>query len=251
MEETVITTATTETPINEQAVNTENAEPITEPVKEERKFTQAELDDIVTKRLERDRESTSKKVSQESRDAFIAEQGYQWKGKVIATEAELKQARKESDLEQQYKEKELPEDIVQKLIDAEKFREEAEPLITSLKSEKKQAADFKAFFEAYPDIKAEEVPATVWNEYAAGKDLVDSYAKHENAALKQKLADLEKQKQVEQQNKENTEAATGSVVGQGSAIVANFTREQVAAMSKEEMKVNYPAVVASMRAWKK
>lgn len=196
-------------------------------------------------------EQEGKTNAQKARDSLIAEEDIEWNGKKVTTEAEYKQMLREAEITKQYKDKQLPEEIVQELVDAKKFRDEVEPELKQNRTEKKQTADFKAFFEAYPTIDPKDVPQSVWVDYAAGKDLIDTYAKHENAILKQKLADLEKQKQVEQQNKENAEAATGSVIGQGTAVVANFTREQVAAMSKEEMKAHYPAVIASMKAWKK
>lgn len=196
-------------------------------------------------------ELESKTNAQTARDQLIAEENIVWNGQKVTNEADYRQMLREGEIRKQYEDRDLPEEILNEIVEGKKFREKYESKEQQDKAKDKQASDFKAFYEAYPTIDAKDVPQSVWTEYANGKDLVDSYARHENASLKQKLADLEKQKQVEQQNKENAEAATGSVVGQGSAIVANFTREQVEAMSKEDMKKNYAAVVASMKAWKK
>lgn len=247
MEETTATPEVVEAPIVEQADIAENAEPNIETVetKPEKTFTQSELDSIITKRIERERETTSKKVAQESRDAYIAEQGYEWNGKVITTESEYKQALKE----QEYKEKDLPEDVIKQLLAAEKFREEAEPLLTSLKSEKKQAADFKAFYEAYPDAVAEDVPASVWEDYNNGKDLVDSYARHENQSLKKRLAEVEQKQQVEKQNTDNAVSSTGAIVPNGSTTPAFFTHAQVSKMSESDVSKNWSAIMESQKKW--
>ena len=143
--ESVVTPETVETPITEQAVNTENAEPSNETVETnpERTFTQSELDEIITKRIERDRESTTKKAAQAARDALIAENGYSWNGKPITTEAEYKQALREQELTEQYKAKDLPDDVIQELVESKKFREQYESEKQTTAQKDKQEAEFK------------------------------------------------------------------------------------------------------------
>lgn len=53
------------------------------------------------------------RAQQEARDAYIAEQGYEWQGKSITTEAEYKAAVREQELLNQYKE--LPPEVAQQL----------------------------------------------------------------------------------------------------------------------------------------
>lgn len=194
-------------------------------------------------------EQDSKTNAQQARDALIAEEGMTWNGKPITTESDYRQMLREAEIEKEYKDRELPPEIVQELVDAKKFRDEAEPQLTQIRSEKKQAADFKAFYEAYPDAKAEDIPATVWTEYANGKDLVDSFARHENASLKQKLAEFEQKKQIEQLNQANAESSTGSLTGNGTVATAHFTQEQVANMSLAETNKNWSAINESMKKW--
>jgi hypothetical protein len=52
---------------------------------------------------------------QAGRDAWIAEQGYEWNGKPITTEAEYKQALQEKEVYDRYQAQGLPEDVIQKL----------------------------------------------------------------------------------------------------------------------------------------
>ncbi len=242
-----------EAPIVEQAANTENAEPNIETVdtKTEKTFTQSELDGIVTKRIERERETTAKRVAQESRDAYVAEQGYEWQGKRIATEAEYKQAMKEVEIRKQYENQDLPDEILDEIVEGKKFRAEVEPQLAQIRTEKKQMADFKALFEAYPDLDANTVPQSVWIDYNNGRDLVDAYARHENASLKQRLAEIEQKQQIEQLNQANANSSTGSVTGNGSAAPSFFTLQQVQNMSQADVDKNYKVIMESQKKWYK
>ncbi|OUS72985.1 hypothetical protein B1748_23540 [Paenibacillus sp. MY03] len=249
--ETAAPSETVETPIAEQAVTTENAAPSEEHVetKPEKTFTQSELNEIVQKRLDRDRESVSKKAAQEARDAYIAEQNYEWQGKPIKTEAEYKQALTEKALIEKYQEQGLPDEFVNEMVENKRFRQEYENDRKKTESEQKQQAEFKAFLDAFPDIKPDEIPPGVWEEVNKGTRLVDAYARHENKLLKDKLAEIEQGKQIEQQNELNAASSTGSVTGQGEGKPAFFTREQVKGMSQSETNKNWDAIQASMKQW--
>jgi len=249
--ETAVPSETIETSIAEQAVTTENAVPSEEHVetKPEKTFTQAELNEIVQKRLDRDRESVSKKAAQEARDSYIAEQNYEWNGKPIKTEAEYKQALAEKALMEKYQEQGLPEDVVQELVESKKFREQYENERKQSESTQKQQAEFQAFLDAYPDINPTEIPPGVWEDVNKGTRLVDAYARHENKLLKEKLAEIEQGKQIEQQNEQNAVSSTGSVTGQGEGKPAFFTRDQVKGMSQSETNKNWDAIQASMKQW--
>lgn len=67
----------------------------------------------------------------------------------------------------------------------------------------KRQADIKNFMEAFPDVKAENIPKEVWTAVAGGKTLVEAYALHEAARLKNELA-------AEKQNTKNKARSTGS-----------------------------------------
>ena len=250
--ETATPSETVETPITEQAVTTENAEPSIETVetKPERTFTQAELDDIIKRRVERAEESAAKRAAQEARDALIAEEGIEWNGKPIKTETEYRQMLKEQEIRKQYEGK-VDEDILQEIVESKKFREEYLTKQQQDEIRTKQESDYQAFVAAYPDVQATDIPENVWAEVNAGKSLVDAYARHENQILKQKLAEVEKKQQIEQQNQENAASSTGSVTGQGDSKSTFFTEEQVKGMSQAEVNKNYDAIIASQKKWYK
>lgn len=261
MEEETVTTETTEqteeneSTNTEQVENTENTEPSTETTeKAEKTFTQSELDEIISKRIERERETVTKKTAQEARDSYIAEQNYEWNGKPIKTEAEYKEALNEQELRDKYSD--LPEDVQNELIESKKFRNEykeketeAEKRVREYEEKEKNDAIFKEFVKEYPDVK--ELPQPVIDEINNGVNLLDAYARYENKTLKEQLAALKEGKEIEKQNADNEQASTGSVRGQGDIKPARFTQEQVAKMSDSEMNKNWDAVQKSMKAWKK
>lgn len=72
------------------------------------------------------------------------------------------------------------------------------------KAEDSRRESFARFAREFPDVKAEDIPAKVWQDFSAGKgDLADIYARHENAALKAKIAAMER-------NEDNRKRSTGS-----------------------------------------
>ena len=72
---------------------------------------------------------------------------------------------------------------------------------------------YARFREAYPEVKPEGIPESVWRDFTAGKgDLVDLYARHENKQLKRELDALK-------QNEKNRARSTGSRKSAGAATV--------------------------------
>jgi hypothetical protein len=190
------------------------------------------------------------RAKQEARDTYIAEQGYQWNGKPITTESDYKQALKEQELTEKYKAQDLPDEVVQELVESKKFREQYESERKQSEEKAKVESDFQAFLDTFPDTDPKDIPASVWEEVDKGKSLVDAYTKHENQTLKTKLAELEKGKEIDQQNEENAQSSTGAINNKGDAGNAYFTREQVAKMSTEEVNNHWKTINESMKKWK-
>jgi hypothetical protein len=70
-------------------------------------------------------------------------------------------------------------------------------------AEKERNAMFTRFLEIYPDVKATDIPQSVWAEVKQTGNLVEAYARHENKQLRDKVAVLE-------QNAKNAARSTGS-----------------------------------------
>jgi hypothetical protein len=219
------------------------------------------------KAIERARQEAAQEAAQKARDAVIAEMGYEWKGNPIITEAQYKQALKEKQLEdslrQQYSN--VPDEIVNKLVELDRFREE-----TLAEKKAREEAERKAqeekdlitrrdsmydeFMSEFPEYDTEEkwkaIPKEVWAEAEKwlatggreGRRLADAFTRHN---WKQNVA----QQQANDANQANAASSTGSAKGQGKAQTF-FTREQVANMSREEIQSNYPAIKESEKRWK-
>lgn len=193
-------------------------------------------------------EKAVERAKQEARDAYIAEQGYEWNGKPITTESEYREALREQELLQQYQSYDVPEEVIQELVENKKFREKYETEQQRVEREKAQERDFQNFLESYPDIKPDEIPVSVWQEVENGKSLIDAYMKYENKILKEKLNMTSKQEQIEQRNQENASASIGAVKSNGESAPF-FTKEQVSKMTTKEVNENWKAINESMKKW--
>lgn len=66
------------------------------------------------------------------------------------------------------------------------------------------------FAASRPDVKATDIPSSVWDEFARTGDLEAAYAKHENAQLRQQFKELQTEVAALKQNAENAKHSTGS-----------------------------------------
>lgn len=79
-------------------------------------------------------------------------------------------------------------------------------------AEKQRSAMFSRFVEIYPEVKATDIPQSVWAEVNKTGNLVEAYARYENKQLRDKVAILE-------QNAKNASRSTGSRKSAGAAKV--------------------------------
>lgn len=77
----------------------------------------------------------------------------------------------------------------------------------------KQSMD--RFIQSHPDLNAKDIPETVWQDFAAGKDLSDAYAIHEARQLREKLEAANRELETLKQNKSNQARTTGSQTDAG------------------------------------
>jgi hypothetical protein len=203
-------------------------------------------------------ERAKTEIRQQARDEYIKEQGIVWKGKPITTEAEYKQALKEQQLEEQYKASGVPDEIINKVVELDKFREEA---LAEKKVREEQEAKAKAgkeyetrkismydeFAEDFPDLIADQeklktIPREVYEEAEKwlnsggkeGRRLSDAYSRH----LKKQEALVSKNLEA---SEKNAQAAAGSVRSKGKAETP-LTDEMVANMTPQELAKRWPEV---------
>ena len=77
-------------------------------------------------------------------------------------------------------------------------------------AEHKQKADINNFVAAYPDVKAADIPKSVWDEVNKGSDLLSAYTRYENKMLRDENKALK-------QNEKNKSRSTGSRKTEGAA----------------------------------
>lgn len=94
-------------------------------------------------------------------------------------------------------------------FEAQKSREQADQRAKQAEEERQQE-DFRRFVQAYPGVKAQDIPAEVWEKVRGGVPLVTAYAQHENKQLREENAALKAKVETAEQNKKNEERSTGS-----------------------------------------
>ena len=213
----VMTESSTESAGNETSEGVKQTQPAAEVDKVEKAFAA---------RLQKERQKIEVEAKQRARDEWISEQGYEWNGKPIATEAEYKEALREKELVEQYQSKGLPEEAVQELVEGKKFREKYESDVKAKQAEEQQKADLKDFIAMFPDVKPEEIPIEVWKANAEGIPLRYAYSEH---ALKlTKAADMKVKANIE-----NAQSSMGSVSTDGVNTV--LTAEMVENMTPQQL----------------
>lgn len=94
-------------------------------------------------------------------------------------------------------------------FEAQKSKEQADQRAKQAEEERQQE-DFRRFVQAYPGVKAQDIPAEVWEKVRGGVPLVTAYAQHENKQLREENAALKARAETAEQNKKNEERSTGS-----------------------------------------
>ena len=181
-------------------------------------------------------ERARQEAAQQARDEWIAEQGYEWHGKPIKTEAEYKQALQEQELENRIKQQysNVPEELLNELVESKRFREET---LAEKKAREEKEAEHKQytdFLEAYPDVKPEDIPVEVWKEHKEGRSLTEAYMRYENQRLKDEMAKYQTQQQIEQANNKNAATSTGSAKTSGKT--GGFISKEDFEANKHDMK---------------
>lgn len=168
------------------------------------------------KNYERAMERTRQEAAQQARDSYIAEQGYEWNGKPITTEAQYKDALAEQKLIDQYKDSNLPDEVIQELMEGRKDREERAKEKAAQEEETKkttQVNDFLDYFQRvnerpFDGVK-DSIPQEVRDAVDRGETLKNAYMEFHNKELRNQL-------KIAKQNETNSKKApVGSVTAHG------------------------------------
>lgn len=227
----------------------------TQQEKQERMFRQSELDQIIKDRLARERAKYESELKSNPHLSYL-EKKAQRLGitveKLIENDQRWEQQQKLNELVQ----RNIPKEYAEKLLKVDeleqwKAQQERQRQVEQQRQQHQQYKQqmYAEFLQMYPDVKPEQIPAEVWQMVKQGHRLASAYAMHENKLLKQQLSGVEQQQQTQQANLKNAAASTGSVKSSGKTGTF-FTREQVAAMSRDEIRENYAAIKESEKHWK-
>ncbi len=135
----------------------------------------------------------------------------------------------------------LPEDVVAELQNAKALRKESRDAKRKAEAQSKQKEEIAAFCERFPDVRAEQIPAPVWEEVASGMDLPHAYAYYLVTEGKANgHAD-----EVNRGNMERSAAAQSD-----GSTEPSFSREEVERMSQKDVAKNYKNILHSMKKWK-
>jgi hypothetical protein len=231
-EETVETTETevtetTETQETQETVETQETEQTEESTSEGQAV---ETNVTQTQAFARRLKEETAKAAQTARDTFIAEQGYEWNGKPIRTEAEYKQALYEKQLHDAGQDPETVKKLVDEHPDVQLARQEA----ARIRDQQKIYNEFVELMGEYEDIKdASQIPPEVWQLRAEkGITLLDAHNRIERKNSKAQLEKIRIEAEQEAIRKISKNAATSP----GSASDGNVSHQtkSVMDMSPEE-----------------
>lgn len=245
-------TTTQETPSVEQVVTTENTEPSAE-VKPEKTFTQAELDQIIQKRLEREQKKYQQEYGSHPGLSFLQERASSFGMTVEQFIEGVRRQDEEARINQLVDSQNIDPELAKEILENRKFREQYEQEKraneTQRQREQRINADISKFQSLYPDVK--EVPEEVWKEVDEGSTLVDAYARHENRTLKDEISKLKETLQIRENNAKNAATSPGSMTGQGGTEGEFITRDAFEANKSNRQWVvkNLSAITKSRAKW--
>lgn len=149
---------------------------------EERDISLDEARELAQKGL--NYEKAVERAKQEARDAYIAEQGYEWNGKPITSEAEYRQALQEKELIDKYSGQNVPDEVIQELVENRKFREQFQAQQKEAEKKAQEQQQFAEFVSEYPEVDPKTIPSEVWEQVAQGTPLKFAYMQHEIKQLR-------------------------------------------------------------------
>lgn len=192
VETTADTAPIVETPAESTPTTQETTAPATE-TPAGKTFTQQELDQIVEKRLSRERAAHEKAIKQNPILSGI-ERVAQKSG---MTADALLAALERQQIEQLADSEGLSYESAERLVRAEAKAAEADAVLSEKQAQaaaqEAERKEFADFVSAFPDVPADKIPASVWEARAAGKPLAEAYRDHEAKALKSELETLKQQ----------------------------------------------------------
>ncbi len=135
----------------------------------------------------------------------------------------------------------LPENVIAKLDAAKGYRAEQRRAARARKNEESMSEDIKRFREIFPDVSADDIPESVWEEVQNGVSLAHAFALYT-------LSEENTKRIAESVNRRNGDiGARAESAGPTEPV---FTKEQVEKMSNKDVKSNYKNILKAMKGWR-
>lgn len=135
----------------------------------------------------------------------------------------------------------MPEQAAQYVKNAREERIRAREIQRKAESEKALDGDIKLFRKLFPDIKAENIPDSVWADTEKGIPLPYAYALFI-------ITEYNMGSYANEVNGKNLEGAMPGVEGTESG--GEYSMSEVESMSPAAVKKNFPAILRSISKWK-
>ena len=135
----------------------------------------------------------------------------------------------------------LPEEVITELENARLTAREHKRQLRTQRDNEEMAKDIARFREIFPDVAAEAIPDSVWEEVASGIPLAHAYALYE-------ASDKRLNARAEGINARNGNISAMSV--HSGATEPSFTKEQVEKMSGSDVRNNYKSILKAMKSWR-
>lgn len=203
-------------PGTEQGANTENPAPSagtaqqpTTQTQQERMFKQSELDQIIKDRITKEQQRFERELKSNPHLSYL-EQKAQKLGISIDQLIDNDRKFEEQEALNKLVQQNIPEEYAKEMLENRKFREQYQTEKQTREQKETEQKMYADFLDTYPDVKPEDVPAEVWKEVKAGRNLTDAYMRYENKQLKTRIAGVQQQEQTHQANEKNAETSTGA-----------------------------------------
>ncbi len=135
----------------------------------------------------------------------------------------------------------LPEDVVNELNAARASKKQQRKDARLQKDREEINEQIKRFREIFPDVSADTIPESVWEDVRNGTTLAHAYSLY--------LIESDAENRYASEINERNGNAVAKVSGEAAAEPA-FTKEQVERMSGKEVKHNYKNILNAMKNWK-
>jgi hypothetical protein len=222
---------------------------------QEKTFTQAQLDEIVTKRLEKERLRLEGQYKSDPRYSFVETQARKFNMTVEQYLEAVKRAEEQESLNELVQQN-IPEEYAKEMLENRKFRSEYQAKEQAREAEEKQRKEYVEFLGWYSETYGRDadpaaIPQEVWQAAKKkGASLKAAYMEYAIAGYRAKEVETEKVNQSQEVNAKNAQTSAGSAKNTGN--VGGFITKETFDANKHDMnwvRKNLETLEESKKKW--